>query len=52
MQIEALAEHHEERKGDIRNSLADISKAKNLLGYEPKVHFEEGIEKTIAWFLK
>lgn len=40
----------EERKGDVRDSLADISKAKNLLGYEPKVFFDEGLKITLAWF--
>lgn len=40
----------EERKGDVRDSLADISKAKNLLGYEPKVFFDEGLKITLEWF--
>ena len=38
--------------GDVRHSLADISKAKSLLGYEPKVHLREGLEKTIGWYLQ
>jgi UDP-N-acetylglucosamine/UDP-N-acetylgalactosamine 4-epimerase len=42
--------HREDRKGDIRDSLADISKAKELLGYEPKVKFKEGLLKTIEYF--
>jgi nucleoside-diphosphate-sugar epimerase len=37
----------EERKGDVKHSKADISKAKKLLNYEIKVNFEEGIKKTI-----
>ena len=41
-----------ERKGDIKNSLADISMAKNLLGYDPQFHLREGLEITIAWFRK
>ena len=36
------------RAGDIKDSLADISKAKQILGYEPAVSFEEGIKRTIA----
>jgi UDP-N-acetylglucosamine 4-epimerase len=40
----------EERKGDVRDSLADITKAKNLLGYEPKVFFDEGLKNTLEWF--
>jgi UDP-N-acetylglucosamine 4-epimerase len=38
------------RKGDVRDSLADISKAHNLLGYEPSVKFKEGLEQTYSWF--
>lgn len=40
----------EPRKGDVRDSQADISKAKALLGYEPIVSFEEGIARTIEWY--
>lgn len=39
------------RQGDIRDSLADISKARNLLGYEPIRSFNEGIQETVASFL-
>ena len=39
-----------ERAGDIRNSLADISKAKQLLGYQPAVRIEEGLTTTLSWF--
>lgn len=38
------------RAGDIRHSYADISKAKDLLGYEPAVSFEEGLTKTIPYY--
>ena len=37
------------RVGDVRHSLADISKAKRLLGYEPEVGLEEGCA-TIDWY--
>lgn len=40
----------ESRAGDVRDSLADISRAKDLLGYEPDVRVEEGLRKTIDWF--
>lgn len=46
--IEAV--HREPREGDIRNSLADISLAKNLLGYQPTTKFESGLIKTIEYF--
>ena len=42
--------HIENRVGDILSSLADISKAKKYLGYEPKYSFEDGIAKTIDWY--
>lgn len=38
------------REGDIRDSLADINLAKEFLGYEPTVLFEEGLERTYAWY--
>ena len=38
------------RAGDVRDSQADIRKAKALLGYEPLVSFEEGLARTIEWY--
>jgi nucleoside-diphosphate-sugar epimerase len=40
----------EGRKGDVRDSQADITKARELLGYEPIVSFEEGLKKTVDWY--
>jgi UDP-glucose 4-epimerase len=40
----------ESRAGDIRSSLADISVAKELLGYEPVVDFREGLRRTVEWY--
>ena len=37
------------RAGDVRLSVADIARAQRELGYEPVVHFEEGLERTLAW---
>lgn len=42
--------HREPRAGDIRDSLADISKAHNLLGYQPQYSFEKGLPLTIEYF--
>jgi len=42
--------HEEERPGDIKHSLADISLARKYLNYKPKVYFREGLEKTIEWY--
>jgi len=44
------AVHDGPRPGDVRHSLADISAARALLGYEPAVHFAEGLRRTIAWY--
>jgi nucleoside-diphosphate-sugar epimerase len=38
------------REGDIRLSHADVSAARRLLGYEPRVAIEEGVRRTVGWF--
>lgn len=38
------------RNGDIRHSLADITRAKTLLGYNPQFTVEKGLSKTVEWF--
>ena len=38
------------RRGDVRDSQADIQKARRLLGYEPMVGFDEGLKKTVEWY--
>ena len=40
------------RKGDIRDSMASIEKAKRILGYSPKIFVKEGVEKTTEWFFQ
>ena len=42
--------HGPERKGDVKHSVADISKAKSMLGYDPVVSVEEGLKKTFRWY--
>jgi nucleoside-diphosphate-sugar epimerase len=37
------------RAGDVKDSQADISKAKALLGYEPRIRLEEGLKRTLDW---
>jgi len=44
------ATYREPRAGDIRNSLADISLAKNLLCYQPTKRFEDGLKDTVEYF--
>lgn len=39
-----------DRKGDIKHSNADISKARELLGYQPEYSFADGIKLAIAWY--
>jgi nucleoside-diphosphate-sugar epimerase len=41
--------YKEERAGDVKDSQADISKAKDLLGYTPSVSLEDGLRHTLAW---
>lgn len=38
------------REGDVKDSQADIFKARKMLGYEPVVPFEEGLRRTVAWY--
>jgi UDP-glucose 4-epimerase len=40
------------RAGDVRDSLADISAAREAFGYGPLVEFEEGLRRTVAWYRK
>lgn len=40
----------EPRAGDIRDSLADITRAERLLGYKPPVDFREGLRRTVEWY--
>ncbi len=50
LQSDFAATYREPRAGDIRDSLADISLAKNLLGYQPTKKFKEGLEETMEFF--
>ncbi len=47
---EVEARYAEPRAGDVRDSQADIARARRLLNYEPLVSFEEGLGRTVAWF--
>ena len=46
----AAAEYRPVRAGDVRHSLADITRARELLGYEPRVELEEGLRLTLDWW--
>ncbi len=47
-QIEAI--YQDERPGDVKHSLADISLAAKTIGYSPKIFFEEGLTRSINWY--
>ena len=42
--------YREERKGDVKHSLADISKARQMIGYDPLYDMRSGLRKTIEWY--
>lgn len=46
----AYPTHREQRKGDIKDSMAEIYKAKKILRYQPQVAIEEGLKHTVEWF--
>jgi UDP-glucose 4-epimerase len=43
-------QHTPPRTGDVRHSLADITRARRELDYEPALNFEEGLKRTLAWY--
>jgi nucleoside-diphosphate-sugar epimerase len=47
---EMQADYQPARSGDVRHSLADITRARELLGFEPRVQLREGLELTIDWW--
>jgi UDP-N-acetylglucosamine/UDP-N-acetylgalactosamine 4-epimerase len=47
-QLKAI--HGPERQGDVRHSLADITKSRTLLGYDPKVSVKDGLQRTFRWY--
>jgi UDP-glucose 4-epimerase len=48
--VKAQVEYLPARTGDVRDSLADITLAKNILGFVPKVTLQAGLQKTFDWF--
>ena len=48
--VNVKADYQPPRPGDVRHSQADIRRAKELIGYSPKVFFEEGLAKAIDWY--
>ncbi|MBC8872981.1 MAG: SDR family oxidoreductase [Planctomycetes bacterium] len=50
LELDVRPIHEPPRAGDVRDSLADISLARRLLGYEPRVGFEEGLRRSIDYY--
>ena len=50
LDVQVKAMHQPERPGDVKHSLADISLAQAVLGYRPRVYFEEGLARSIDWY--
>lgn len=47
---EVVADYKDPRAGDVKHSLADISRARELLGFEPRVDLRTGLQRTIDWW--
>jgi nucleoside-diphosphate-sugar epimerase len=52
LSVKITPDYSEARPGDLRHSLADISRARRLIHYQPQISFEEGLQRTVEWFLK
>ncbi|WP_028949993.1 GDP-mannose 4,6-dehydratase [Sulfurihydrogenibium subterraneum] len=48
----AVIDYRPFHKADLKETWADITKAEKLLGWKPNVSFEEGIKKTVEWYLE
>jgi nucleoside-diphosphate-sugar epimerase len=51
LKTDVQADYDKPRSGEVKHSLADISKAKSLLNYNLEVNFKDGLKKTVEWFL-
>lgn len=49
LDLDVVAAYGPPRPGDVRESMADISRARELLGYEPHVDFAAGLKRTVEW---
>ena len=50
MERKAIINNKEFQKTDIKETWADISKAKRLLDWTPRISFEDGLSHTVAWY--
>lgn len=51
LEFDGIPIYGPDRAGDVRDSLADIGAAREAFGYKPLVGFEEGLRRTVAWYL-
>jgi nucleoside-diphosphate-sugar epimerase len=49
-EVEVDVDYGPDRPGDVKHSMADISKARNILGYNPVISAEEGLRRSITWY--
>jgi UDP-glucose 4-epimerase len=49
---EAKIKHAGPRQGDVRRNFSDISKARSKLGWQPRVPLEDGLQRTVSWFVE
>ena len=49
---DAIIEHHPVIKADMLANLADVSKARRMLNWEPEVSLDEGLQRTVDWYLR
>jgi UDP-N-acetylglucosamine 4-epimerase len=52
LDTELLPVYKTERKGDVKHSLADISKARQMIGYQPAIKVRKGLELAVEWYKK
>ena len=50
LKVDLEPEYAPPRPGDVKDSLADVSLARKLIGYEPKLYFAEGLRQAIDWY--
>jgi UDP-glucuronate 4-epimerase len=48
----AIIEHYPDQPGDVPKTYADITKAKQLLGYDPQTQIHDGLKKFYDWFMQ
>ena len=48
--VEPVPDHQPTQPGDVPLTCADVSRARQLIGYDPRFPFEEGIQRFVDWF--